>query len=280
VGALLTPLSGYSIVAAALFTLGVAGPIIWLARRRALRAHTGLLLAGLGLAAMTLLVPDQAGGGSWISRRVPTLILLTILASLQIKQRAEPRYGLGLGLAALALVTAQAAWMSWTWRTMDGNLSAVRRVLAGVPAGATVLPLQHVPTLAMRWRAPAGRYVSGVGDPTFRHYGALATPLRRAFVPNLFSARGLQPLQVRGEWNRYVEHNGGELASVNALARARQPGDPAYLDQWRARFDYILVMNADLPDARGKFRPPRGVDLISDAGFAQLWRIDHEPGAS
>jgi hypothetical protein len=116
--------------------------------------------------------------------------------------------------------------------------------------------------------------MSSLGDPTFRHYAALATPLRRAFVPNLFSARGLQPLQVAGGWDRRVEHNGGPLSSISALSRPWRDGDPLYLRDWRYRFDYLLVVNADLPDAAGAFRPPRGVALVSDAGFAQLWKVE------
>ena len=141
------------------------------------------------------------------------------------------------------------------------------------------MPLQHEPALEQRWNAPAGRYVSGVGDPTFRHFAALATPWRKAFVPTLFSARGLQPLQVRGDWNAYVEHNGGDLASVDVLERATPPTRPTYLRAWRNRFDYVLVLNADLPDAGGAFAPPQGLELVSDGGFAQLWKIRRGPVA-
>jgi hypothetical protein len=273
--ALLTPLSSYSIVIAAIFTLTLSGSIFWLARRGLLLMHGGLLLATVGLVVAALLVPDQAGGGSWISRRMPTMVLLALLAALQIDPRVKVRLGRGIAIAAFAMVAAQAAWISWCWHGLDANITTVKRVLASVPAGSTVLPMQHDPNLQIRANASGGRYVTGVGDPTFRHDASLATPLRRAFVPSLFSARGLQPLQVHGPWARFVEHNGGELASVSALGRPGLPTDPVYLKGWRARFDYILVLNADLPDAGGEFIPPKGLHLVSNAGFAQLWRIDH-----
>jgi len=272
--ALATSLSAYNLAIGVAITATLAGAVVWLARRGALRVHVGLLLIGAAMVVLSVISPDHAAGGSWISRRFPTLALLALLAAMQLKPGVASRWGPRFVAPVLALVVAQAAWVSWNWRAMDADMSAVRRAVASVPPGAAILPLQHLQTLAGKWSAPSGRYMSSLGDPTFRHYAALATPLRRAFVPNLFSARGLQPLRVVGDWDNRVEHNGGELASVNALSRPWRIGDPAYLPGWRSRFDFLLVVNADMPDAGGAFRPPPGVTMISDTGFAQLWKIE------
>ena len=271
--ALLTPLSAYNLLVGLALTATLVGAAIWLARRGALQVHAGLALVGVALVALSVLAPDHAAGGSWIAQRFPTLALLVLLGAVRLTPHAAGRWGPRFVAPALALVVAQAAWMTWNWHAMEGDMSAVRRAIATVPAGARILPLQHSPTLAVKWTAPTGRYISSLGDPTFRHYAALATPLRRAFVPNLFSARGLQPLRVVGDWDHRVEHNGGPLASVSALGRPWRAGDPLYLRGWRSGFDYLLVVNADLPDAGGPFRPPSGVILVSDTGFAQLWKV-------
>ena len=271
--ALLTPLSAYNVVIGLGLTAILVGGAVWLARRGALRIHAGLAVAGLAMIALSLLAPDRAGGGSWIAQRFPTLALLLLLGSARLTPGVTARWGNRFLAAALALVAFQAAWVTWNWRAMEGDISALVRAISTVPAGARILPLQHAPTLAVQWSAPSGRYMSSLGDPTFRHYAALATPLRRAFVPNLFSARGLQPLEVVGDWEHRVEHNGGPLASVSALGRPWRDRDPLYLRAWRSQFDYLLVVNADLPDAAGRFRPPSGVKLVADTGFAQLWKI-------
>jgi hypothetical protein len=221
--------------------------------------------------ALSVLAPDHAAGGSWIAQRFPTLALLVLLGAVRLTRDAA--LGGRLRFLALVLVGVHVAWITWNWRAMEGDMSAVRRAIATVPAGARILPLQHSPTLAVKWAAPRGRYMSNLIDPTFRHDAALATPFEHAFVPTLFSARGLQPLQVAGDWDRHVEHNGGSLASVSALGRPWRKGDPVYLSAWRSAFDYLLVLNADLPDAAGPFHPPAGVTLVSDAGFAQLWQV-------
>jgi hypothetical protein len=61
---------------------------------------------------------------------------------------------------------------------------------------------------------------------------------------------------------------------VNALARPELiPWDAPYIRSWRTRFDYVLVLNADCPDATGPVRLPAELVLVKDEGFAQLYRI-------
>ena len=60
---------------------------------------------------------------------------------------------------------------------------------------------------------------------------------------------------------------------MNPAAYAAAVGGATYLRAWRERFDYALVVNADLPDDLGPFVPPPELELVADEGFAQLYRI-------
>jgi hypothetical protein len=275
---LFSPLASYNLAQEIVLALALIALFTWLNRRRALTAHSGLMLACAGLVALSILAPSRAAGASWIDRRFPIMALFCVLAALQLRPNLTRRFSLAVGAAALALACLQSAWVGWNWRAMNRDMNAVRQVLASVPPGATILPLQHDPSLSIKWRAPAGRYMFAVGDATFRHFDAIAVPLRRAFVPNLFSARGLQPLRVLGDWDGVVEHNGGDLASVSALTRAPLPDEASYVPGWRDRFDYVLVLNADIPDQGGPFRPPPELTLVSSTRFAQLWRVARPRG--
>ncbi len=51
-----------------------------------------------------------------------------------------------------------------------------------------------------------------------------------------------------------------------------------HLAHWRERFDYVLVLNADMPDGAGPARPVPGLELVADEGFAQLLRIQKQDG--
>ncbi len=278
---LFSPLASYNIFQELVVALALMALLIWLNRRRALWAHAGLMTACAGMVTLSVLAPSRAFGATWVDRRFPIMALFCLLAAMQLRRGLSARFIAAVGAAALCLAALQAAWIGWNWRAMERDMDAVRLVLAQVPAGAAILPVQHDPSLARKWRAPAGRYMFAVGDATFRHFDTLAVPLRRAFVPNLFSARGLQPLRVLGAWDAVVEHNGGDLASVSALTRAPLADEASYLPGWRGRFDYVLVLNADMPDQSGPFRPPPELTLVASTRFAELWRVArpaHEPG--
>ena len=274
---LFSVLASYNVFQEMVLALALVSLFLWLHRQRALTAHAGLTIACAGLVALAVLSPSRAAGASWIDRRFPIMALFCGLAALQLREGVSRRFAVVLGAASLGLACLQSAWVGWNWRAMERDMGAVRQVLAAVPAGATILPVQHDPSLALKWHAPAGRYMFGVGDATYRHFDALAVPLRHAFVPNLFAARGLQPLKVLGDWDRIVEHNGGDLASVSALTRTPLPEEASYIPGWRGRFDYVLVLNADMPDQSGPFRPPPELTLVSTTRFAQLWRVARLP---
>jgi hypothetical protein len=275
---LFSVLASYNVFQEMVLALALLALFVWLHRGRFLTAHGGLALAFAGLVVLAIIAPSRAAGASWVDRRFPIMALFCGLAALQLREDVSRRSAMAFGVASLMLASLQAAWVSWNWRAMERDMAAARQVLADVPAGAAILPVQHDPTLALKWHAPAGRYMFGVGDATFRHYDALAVPLRHAFVPNLFAARGLQPLKVLGAWDRIVEHNGGDLASVSALTRPPLPEEASYIPGWRNRFDYVLVLNADMPDQSGPFRPPPELTLVAATRFAQLWRVDRRAG--
>ena len=270
---LLSPLASYNVFQELVVASAVIALMVWLNRRRALQAHTGLMVAAAGMIGLAILAPSHAAGASWVDRRFPIMGLFCALAALHVRRTVSDRFAVALASGALGLAVLQSAWVGWNWNAMTDEIAQVRLALEPVRPGERVLPVQHDPTLLGKWRAPGGRYMFAVGDATFRHLDALAVPFRHAFVPNLFSARGLQPLRVLGAWDGIVEHNGGDLASVSALTRAPRPGEASYLPGWRQRFDYVLVLNADLADQSGPFRPPPELTLVRDDGFAQLWRV-------
>jgi hypothetical protein len=71
------------------------------------------------------------------------------------------------------------------------------------------------------------------------------------------------------------------LVSPHALLdpwAASLPRDAAPVRLWHERFDYVLVLNADLPDASGPLPPVPGLEPVADEGFARLYRVHRRPG--
>jgi hypothetical protein len=255
----------------------VAAPALWALARGRLHAHAGLLLAALAFVALALVAPLHLRGTGWIEERFPTMAVLALLAGLRPGLPASPRAATAFAGALLALSAARSALVAEVWRERQADVAAVERALAHVPAGAALLPAEHTPADGGR-SAPRGRYLRGYG--TYWHLPVLAVPWRRAFVPTLFAARGKQPIRVLPPWDAIAVDDGGPVSrgalfpGDGARLRPDAPTGPVHhLARWRERFDYVLVVNADLPDGTGPAGPVPGLDLVADEGFAQLHRI-------
>ncbi len=244
-------------------------PLAWAAARGWLRWHAGLFVAVAGMAVLFLAFPDFAVGTGWLDRRFAQMGC--ILALVALRPNLPARFAPVLAAAMLLMVAGRTAWVGWVWWQRSADVAAVERALQPVPAGALVLPLEHMPIAN---QVPLGRVFID-GYPSYYHLPALAVLRRQAFVPTLFTARGKQPLAVRPAFQALAVPE-GPLASVNALEHLdRMPWyrDLApYVQQWE-RFDFALVLNADMPDIYGPVQLPAAFELVRDEGFAQLWRI-------
>jgi hypothetical protein len=256
----------------------LALPVLWALPTGRLRSHAGLLLAGLGLLGMTLVMPWQIRGTAWIEERFPTMALLTLAASLRPEPVLRRRAVAGFAAAMLGLVAARTAVVGQVWLARQADVASVERALSALPPGAALLPMEHVAMTRDR-AAPIGRYIRGQG--TYWHLPVLAVPARQAFVPTLFAMRGKQPIRVLPPWDDLAVADGTPV-SVSALLAERpetyrghwhdrQPTH--HLENWRERFDHVLVVNSDQPDGEGPARPVPGLELVADEGFARLYRV-------
>lgn len=246
-------------------------PIVALLRS-GLRTHQGLLLVALVLAAASPFMPLAVAGTSVIQVRIPIMALLAAAAAIRIELPARAAVVAGLALALLSV--ARTGDVARHWARSEEDIQAMRAVLAALPRGSSILPLQHEASREAAVRSgPLGRYFTG-DRPAYTQSVALAAPWRQAFVPMLFTARGKQPLVVLPPWNEIAVPE-GEIATIHALIDPELPLPPsqAYVRQWRERFDYALVLNTDMEDMRGPVTLPAGVEVVAAQGFAQLLRL-------
>jgi hypothetical protein len=256
-------------------TLGaLAFPIIWALLTRRLVVHAGMLLGAGILAACYFVCPAALAGAAFIDMRFSLMLAFVVVLAFR-PDLPSPNAGLAASLL-LAVSLIRTGNVAWALQLQQTDVRAVLRALEPVPPGASVLPLQH---LVHGAGGSLGRYGS-TGIASFNHLGTLALPWRHAFVPTLFAARGKQPIEVLPPWSDTIEPDGGLLESVDLLDRTDAENDDVpwagYIRCWRSRFDFALVLNADMPDDAGPFLPPPGVTLVRDEGFAQLYRIQRE----
>jgi hypothetical protein len=200
-------------------------------------------------------------------------------AALRPELKLARRGAAALALALLAAVGLRTAWIGWIWQRRQADVAAVERVLAMVPAGAAILPIEHTPRMPT-WETPWGRFLNS-GEPSYWHFVVLGIPLRHAFVPSLFAKLGAQPVYVRSPWDQIAEHE-PNIVSIHRLVgtspEALVKMHAGYVVHWRDRYDYALMMDADIPDREGRMALPPELQLVADEGFARLYRIRREPG--
>jgi hypothetical protein len=268
------------------FVVLFAAPIVWALMRRQLAVHGGLMLAVVVLVVLALITPAKVAGAWQADARFPAMALPAGVAALRPGLGLpRPRVEATLVSALVLLVCLRAGWILSIWQERRADVAAVERVLAHVPPGAAVLPMEHrfdweswQPGMA---RPPRGRHV-GPGHPATWHLATLAVPRRHAFVPTRFAARGRQPLRVLPPWDEIAQQD-AEIVSAGLLPDPdpdllrRSSAD--YVRHWRRRFDYLLLLNANLPDAAGGVQDLPELELLEDAGFARLYRIGRPTSA-
>lgn len=279
IGALSTLLTGfktYSLQIDLVYALAFFAVIAVAALSGEIRVHRGLVLAALLLAAVSLFMPLQMLGTGAIEKRLPVMALLALAAAVRPGANAKGRARVLLLVAAAAIALSRIVYVGHAWLARQDDVAAVSRALAPVPPGARVLPVGHVAGTAEILTAPTGRYLGG-NTPTFWHYPALAVTDRQAFIPNLFAAAGKQPIRVKPPFDQ-ISVSEGPLPSIDVLTDRAKAAPFRYLADWKRRFDYVLVLNADTPHESGLRPLPPELELIADEGFATLYRI-RKPGA-
>lgn len=239
---------------------------------RTLRIHGGLLLLSLALIAIYVLCPDYLLGAGWVSSRFAVMF---IFAAALACDPVLPRWTARAAAALLALMLgARTAYTGFVWQLRQADVAALAKTLSALPEGASVLAVEQQPR--EKSRAPLGRYTV-LAESNFRHLASMALPWRHAFVPQIFSARGKQPLVVLPPWDEISEANGGRLADEHALDPAPSADAladiPDYIYAWRVRFGYVVLLDADVPDKFGPFTVPPELTLVRDDGFSRLYRI-------
>jgi len=242
---------------------------------RSIQVHSRLLMIASLLAVLSIFMPSMLFGTGFIDKRLPAMAALSFGAALRPKIPLARGWHWSAVILVFVVAETRMLWINDVWLGYQKDVVSVERALTQVPSGAAVLPLQQLPSLSeVRWRP--GRFILRF-QPCYWHLSALAVIERHAFIPTLFTAIGKEPLSVLPPWDQIAVPEGAP-PNVNQLNDPQAIASFPYLASWRSRFDYILVLNADMPNHDGPLPRDSDIRLIADEGFARLYGISRPVG--
>ncbi len=239
-------------------------------RRSLISVHWGLVLVAIVTALLSMIMPTHAFDTGGMDVRLPSM--MTLAAAAGLRPEVKGRLQTIVLPAVLLLVVVRTAFIEYVWLQRNMDVTAVERVLQHVKPGSAVLPAHAQTDPQDLVNMPVGRIVGGM-FPSYIHYPALVSVEQDAFMPYLFTAAGKQPLRVREPWTEIAVPEG--IPIPTDVLNEAAPHYAPYMADWKNRFDYVLVLNADMTSPDHPMPAIDAVHLVADEGFARLYRIDH-----
>ncbi|HWE18623.1 MAG TPA: hypothetical protein VG758_15785 [Hyphomicrobiaceae bacterium] len=265
---LLSPIATYNLWLDLASLAAAAVPLAVAVAAGRVQAHAGLLISAAALLVLALAAPTFLAGTWWIDNRFPLMAAFAVVAGLRPDLPFAAAGKIAAAVALALVVTLRTGWIGAVWHERQADIRAVERAVQSVPAGSAVLPLDNTDDTLEPSAYPPGRYFHN-GHPTHWSFSVLAIMWRRVFVPNLFWALGKQPLAVLPPWTEISFPEDGLHPAQELLDPRRTP---AHFADWRRRYDYVLLLNADAGKLVDLARLPELV-LERDEGFARLYRV-------
>ena len=234
-------LSGYSMPVSDVGVVALIWLTVALARRGGLKFEQSGVWLLAGFTTLYLAMPFELFDTAFVDMRVIVAAALILPAFVSVSFPNQNWARVALAVAAtitiVNVVALTSVWMSYRSDYADAEksfqlLPKGAIVLVGhsgegedPPADLTDYPIYNVPTLAV-------------------HYAD-------AFVMNLFTDPGKQPVSPRPPWRRLAVHY-GSLAPVkylkNIAERGASPGTPTFLQTWQRDFDYLYLIGPPIPN--------------------------------
>lgn len=229
-------MNGYNMTAAAATGLTLAILLYFAARRGVLKLDPAGIWLAIGLALMYVAIPSKLFGTAFVDLRVipAAALILPAFCSLSLPGRTW-RMGALAAISGITLINLAVVFAVWLPYRADyaaiiasfNKLDRGSRVLVGSTgnngdppfADLTSYPMYYAPTLAV-------------------HYAD-------AFVPNLFTETGKQPVRARESVRRLDIPYGGPvpLDLLGAIAAGQPLADvPPFVRTWDRDYDYLYVL--------------------------------------
>ena len=259
-------MNGYNLTTAAATGLALMIALFFAARRGILRLEPSGTWLAIGFALLYLVIPSKLFGTSFVDLRVipAAALILPAFCSLSLPSRRWKMASLAgiSGIILLNLAVVLSVWLPYRadYAAIIASFQKIdrgSRVLVGSTvddgdppfADLTSYPMYYAPTLAV-------------------HYA-------NAFVPNLFTETGKQPVRPREAMRNIAIPYGGPVPSglLAAIATGQPPADvPPFVRSWDRDFDYLYMLGAPAANPL-----PDRLEVLETSERFVLYRIRRKP---
>jgi hypothetical protein len=229
-------MNGYNLTVSAATALALLASLYFAAKHGVVKLEPAGVWLATGLALLYLAIPSKLLGTSFVDlRMIPAAaLILPAFCSLSLPNRRWTIAALTVvsGITLANLIVIYVVWLPYR-----ADYAAIISSFGKIDRGSRVL-------------------VGGSGegeDPPFNdltqypmfYAPILAVHYADAFVPNLFTAVGKQPVQPRAEIRRLAIPYGGPMPMrvLAAVAAGQPPSDvPPFVRTWYRDYDYLYVL--------------------------------------
>ena len=271
-----SPFLTYNIVVDALFMSPLLVLLLYSIYTTHVEMHAGMIIIGLAVIALSLITPIRAGDEYWVSRRFPLMAVLLLSASILPEPFEKRSTTIAVTAGVLSIVVARAVWIDQVWQSRQRDVQSVESAISHVPRGAVVFcPIGASRCQQGTCRTLPKRDTEGpLGDDNAVYSSSGGPAKNGVHADALFGSR-----PAASENFTALDRLTPVLSAVpdmHVLDRALTPEvlqrDP-YLRDWQKWFDYVIIIGMDHEDYQGPFVPPDQLRLVSDNGYARLYRV-------
>jgi hypothetical protein len=259
-------MNGYNLTVSAASALALLASLYFAARRGVLKLEPAGIWLAIGFSLLYLAIPSKLLGTSFVDLRVipAAALIIPAFCSLSLPSRRWTFAALIVvtGITLANLTTIVVVWLSYRadYAALIESFHKLDRgslVLVGSSGDGedppfndlTQYPMAYAPTLAV-------------------HYA-------NAFVPNLFTEVGKQPVQPRPAVRRLAIPYGGPVPiRLLAAIAARQtlPETPPFVRTWYQDYNYLYVLGPSVPNPM-----PNLLEELDRSTRFVLYKINRTP---
>jgi hypothetical protein len=259
-------MNGYNLTVSAASALALMASLFLAAKRGMLKLDPSGIWLAIGFALLYLAIPSSLLGTSFADLRLIPAAALIIPAFMSLSLPGR-RWTLAALTAVTGITLANLAVVLMVWLSYRADYAAIIESFHKMDRGSRIL-------------------TGGSGeaeDPPFRdltrypmHYApTLAVHYANAFVPNLFTAVGKQPVQARAAVQRLAIPYGGPMPMrvLTAIATGWTSADlPSFIRTWHRDYDYLYVVGPPVANPL-----PNLLEQVDSSARFVLYKIHRAP---